>query len=72
MISHLTARRARHDDGWNGRVCQKPECNSYCIGAQSFPSDVGLRERKLAIEKKNAGKRIAESAMRSSPRRLRA
>jgi exodeoxyribonuclease V alpha subunit len=60
MTSHLTARLAWHDDGWDGYVCRKPECNTYCIGAQSFPGDVVFRERKLAIEKKNAGKRIAQ------------
>ena len=56
MTVHITARLAWHDDGWNGRVCEKPDCNSYCIGRQSYPGDVIARERKLDIETINAGK----------------
>lgn len=60
MTTHLTARLAWHDDGWNGRVCGKPACNTYCVGSHSFPGDVIFRERELSTEIKNAGKRVAQ------------
>ncbi len=28
---HLTARVAWHDSRWNGTVCRKPSCNSFCV-----------------------------------------
>ena len=31
---HLTARVAWHDSRWNGRVCEKPSCNSFCTALQ--------------------------------------
>ena len=39
MTVHITARLAWHDDGWNGAVCRRPELNTYCIGAKSYPGD---------------------------------
>lgn len=60
MTAHLTARLAWHDDGWNGRICERPDCNSYCVGRYSFPGDVVARERDLPREKKNAGKQVAK------------
>ena len=60
MTVHITARLAWHDDGWNGRICEKPDCNSYCIGRQSYPGDVIARERNLDIEMINAGKPLIE------------
>ncbi len=62
MAEHLTVRLAWHDDGWNGRVCEKPDCNSYCIGRQSYPGDVIARERDLDIEAENAGRSVAALA----------
>lgn len=56
---HLTARIAWHDNGWDGRICERPELNSYCVGCQSYPGDVIARERKLEQEVKNAGKAIS-------------
>lgn len=64
MTVHLTARVAWHDGGWDGRVCERPELNSYCVGCQSYPGDVIARERKLETEKSNAGKHL--SALKSS------
>ncbi len=55
MPTHMTARLAWHNDGWNGAICKEPEKNTYCVGCKSFPGDVILRERKLDIEKKYAG-----------------
>ncbi len=31
MTTHLSARIAWHDSGWNGAVCAKPSCNASCI-----------------------------------------
>jgi exodeoxyribonuclease V alpha subunit len=53
--THVTARLAWHNDGWNGAICKAPEENTYCVGWKSFPGDVIARERDLAIEKCHAG-----------------
>lgn len=55
MPVHITARLAWHDDGWNGAVCRKPELNTYCIGAKSYPGDTIARGRNLKLEKCHAG-----------------
>lgn len=31
VMFHLTARVAWHDSRWNGTVCRKPSCNSFCV-----------------------------------------
>ncbi len=59
MTSHLTARVAWHDCGWDGRICEQPEFNSYCSGCHSYPGDIIARERDLSIEKANAGRLIS-------------
>jgi exodeoxyribonuclease V alpha subunit len=56
MPTHITARLAWHDDGWNGAICRSPEKNSYCVGCKSFPGDVIARERDLEREKELAGR----------------
>ena len=55
---HLTARLAWHDSGWNGAICQKPECNTYCVGSQSYPGDVIARQRDIRREMANAGRPV--------------
>ncbi|WP_134500736.1 ATP-dependent DNA helicase [Microvirga pakistanensis] len=55
MPTHITARLAWHDDGWNGRVCRKPERNTYCIGSKSYPGDVIANQRQLDLEMTHAG-----------------
>ena len=60
MTVHLTARLAWHDDGWDGRICERPNCNTYCVGRHSFPGDVVARERDLEREIANAGKPVAK------------
>lgn len=56
MTIHISARMAWHMDGWNGRVCQNPEANRYCIGPHSYPGD-NIRERRdLKYEKSISGK----------------
>ena len=60
MTTHLTARVAWHDDGWNGRICAKPEQNTYCVGLRSYPGDVIHRERDLERETECAGKAVCK------------
>ncbi len=62
MTVHLTARLAWHDDGWNGRICERPDCNTYCVGMHSYPGDVVARERDLDKEIALAGKPLAKLA----------
>jgi exodeoxyribonuclease V alpha subunit len=54
--THLTARLAWHNDGWDGSVCRAPERNTYCVGCKSFPGDVIARERDLKREQALAGR----------------
>lgn len=56
MATHLTARLAWHNDGWDGSVCRFPERNTYCVGCKSFPGDVIARERDLKREQRLAGR----------------
>lgn len=60
MTVHLTARIAWHDNGWDGRICEHPELNSYCVGCQSYPGDVIARERQITQEIANAGRPISD------------
>lgn len=60
MPTHLTARLAWHNDGWNGAICKAPEKNTYCVGCKSYPGDVIARERDLEIERRLAGRSGAE------------
>ena len=55
---HLTARLAWHDSGWNGTICQQPQCNTYCVGSQSYPGDVIARQRDVRRETDNAGRPV--------------
>ncbi len=36
---HITIRLAWHNNGWNGKVCNEPETNTFCIGQHSYPGD---------------------------------
>lgn len=56
----MTVRMAWHDNNWNGKVCQKPEENYYCVGSHSLLSDRLARKRNLTIESKNADKNLDE------------
>lgn len=49
---HLTARVAWHDSHWNGAVCRKPSCNSFCAALDRI-----RLERDDAREDALAGKR---------------
>lgn len=43
---HISARLAWHADGWNGKICQNPEANTYCTGQFSYPG--GMYEEKAS------------------------
>lgn len=60
MPTHITARLAWHNDGWNGAICKSPERNTYCVGCKSYPGDLIARERDLRIEQRLAGRSGAE------------
>ncbi|MDD1498566.1 AAA family ATPase [Agrobacterium sp. CNPSo 3708] len=60
MTTHLTARIAWHNDGWNGRICSEPEHNTYCVGMKSFPGDLIHRERDLEREKACSGQAVCK------------
>ena len=59
MTVHISARVAWHMDGWNGRVCQFPAANTFCVGERSYPGDHVKVERNLGWEQKNAGRPCA-------------
>lgn len=54
MATHLSARIAWHDSGWNGAVCQKPSCNAACM-VHDYIRD----SRDDAREDADAGKSFA-------------
>lgn len=56
MSIHISARLAWHMDGWNGRVCQNPSANTWCIGRHSYPGTAIAERRDLEIEQANKGK----------------
>ena len=60
MPTHMTLRLAWHNDGWNGRICEKPERNTYCVGCSSYPGEMIREQRDLRWEKENAGKPISD------------
>src|SRR2546421_2615032 len=60
MTVHLSARIAWHMDGWNGRVCQQPSANTYCVGSHSYPGDAIRDKRDLPWEVEHAGRHCAD------------
>ena len=49
MTTHLSARLAWHDRGWDGRVCDEPHLNAHCIVHQHIrDSRDDEKERKFA------------------------
>jgi hypothetical protein len=49
---------AWHDNGWDGRVCQDPQANTYCSGAHSLLSGRIEKNKNVDLEMKNKGKAI--------------
>lgn len=60
MTTHISARLAWHDSGWNGYVCRNPKGNTYCIGQFSFPGDMISERRDLDVESRAAGNPVSE------------
>ncbi len=56
MTTHISARMAWHDNGWNGTVCRHPKGNTYCVGQFSFPGNMIAEKRDLSKEMLAAGK----------------
>ena len=49
MTTHLSARLAWHDRGWDGRVCDEPHLNAHCIVHQHIrDSRDDEKERRFA------------------------
>jgi hypothetical protein len=46
-------------DGWDGRICQSPASNTYCVGDHSYPGDQIKVGRRIDWELQNAGKPCA-------------
>ena len=55
MTTHISARIAWHDNGWNGHICKNPRANTYCVGPYSYPGEMIAERRKLDWERDNAG-----------------
>jgi len=60
MTTHLTLRLAWHNDGWNGRICQNPQKNTYCVGCSSYPGEMVRETRDLEWEIEHAGEKFAD------------
>jgi len=53
MTTHLSARLSWHDSGWDGKICEKPTQNAYCIAHEH------IREsRNDEFEDKNSRQRL--------------
>ena len=50
---HISARLTWHADGWNGKICEGPEANTYCTGQFSYPGEMYEKKhlQKLEAEK---------------------
>ena len=57
---HLTVRMAWHDNNWNGKVCQNPQNNTYCVGVHSLLADRIEKKRNLEVEKNNQCEIVAK------------
>ena len=60
MTTHISARLAWHDSGWNGRICKNPKANTYCVGQYSFPGDMISLRRNIEAEEEHAGSAIKD------------
>lgn len=55
MTTHISARLAWHDNGWNGSICRHPAKNTFCVGAQSYPGRQIAENRSLEWEEQVRG-----------------
>lgn len=47
---HISARLTWHSDGWNGKICQDPESNTYCTGQFSYPGEMYEKKHLQKVE----------------------
>jgi ATP-dependent exoDNAse (exonuclease V) alpha subunit len=47
---HISARLTWHADGWNGRICEDPEANTYCTGQFSYPGEMYEKKHLQKVE----------------------
>lgn len=55
-MKHITVRLAWHDSKWNGRICESPHRNVYCVGSYSLLSERLQRDRDLGKEDTKAAR----------------
>lgn len=60
MTLHLSARLAWHMNGWDGRICNNPASNTYCVGPYSVPGTKIVDNRNLEFEQKNQRKACSQ------------
>lgn len=62
MTTHLSARLTWHDSGWNGRLCQNPTQNTYCVAKEE------IREAKDdEFEQQHADDQVIDIPLDSLP-----
>ena len=59
MATHLSARIVWHEGAWNGRICERPGQNVYCVVQQHIRETLA-DPRKLQREVDAAGEPLAE------------
>ncbi|HPQ29757.1 MAG TPA: hypothetical protein PLQ82_14895, partial [Desulfobacteraceae bacterium] len=52
---HISARLTWHADGWNGKICEDPEANTYCTGQFSYPGEMYERKHLQKVEAEKFG-----------------
>lgn len=60
FIVHLTVRMAWHDNNWNGRICQNPVKNTYCVGTHSLLADRIATNRDTELEQQYQNEQVAD------------
>ena len=66
MATHLSARIVWHEGAWNGRICEAPGQNVYCVVQQNIRETLA-DPRKLQREVDAAGEPLAELDGRQPP-----
>lgn len=59
MTTHLSARIVWHDRAWDGRICDRPSDNAYCV-VQQHIREALADPRKLDREQQAAGMPLSE------------
>ena len=59
-VLHLTVRLAWHDSCWNGKLCEMPRKNIYCVGNYSLLSTRIQRRKNSDLEHNYSGEDASE------------